>query len=789
MLAHGGFVALLLVVIVAAASAPGTSAEEIARSGEEIYRELCASCHGEKGEGVPGEHSRPLVGDESVSGLAKYIDSWMPDDDSEKCTGEDAEKVARYIYDAFYSPIARARNRPPRIELSRLTVRQYRNAVADLVGSFRKPAPESTEQGLRGQYFDSRRPRGRPVVQRIDPEVRFDFGESSPAQDKLDASGFSARWDGAVLAPETGRYEFIVRTDHAARLWINDLEDPLIDAWVKSGDDIEYRASVFLIDGRIYPLRLEFTSRDQGVEKKSDDKQSAAFLNLCWKLPKRVDEVIPSRCLSPERTSEVLAVETPFPPDDRSSGYERGTSVSRAWDAATTDAALEVAGHITGHLDELAGTGNGDADRGARLRAFCASLVERAFRRPLTEEQRKLYVTQQFEAAPDLETAVKRVVLLALKSPRFLYLDTGDRMPDAYGVAAHLSFALWDSLPDNRLLEAAADGRITSREQVRREAERMVGDRRAHAKLLQFLHHWLDIEHVPDLVKDTERFSGFDAALASDLRTSLDLLLEEVLAEDGADFRKLLLSEELYLNGRLAAFYGHDLPAPAPFQKVRAKEAQRVGVLSHPYMMARFSYTDATSPIHRGVFLLRGVLGRALRPPPAAFAPLPAELHPDLTTRERVSLQTKPESCQACHSRINPLGFALEHFDAVGRYREREGNRPIDAAGFYESTDGERVTFDGALELARFLASSGHVHRAFALQLFQHLVKQPAPAYGTELSEKLCQEFAAADFNVLELVVEIAVRSSRVAVEETSPGDEPATGSPPPVGGQKATRV
>jgi hypothetical protein len=176
--------------------------------------------------------------------------------------------------------------------------------------------------------------------------------------------------------------------------------------------------------------------------------------------------------------------------------------------------------------------------------------------------------------------------------------------------------------------------------------------------------------------------------------------------------------------------------------------------------MASFAYTAASSPIHRGVFLARSVLGRPLRPPPEAIAPLSPNLHPNLTTRERVTIQTKLEACQSCHGMINHLGFTLEHFDAVGRYRNEEKGRRIDAAGSYETRSGELVRFDGVREVAAFLAGSEEAHIAFTQQLFHHLVKQPIRAFGFQELTKLRQFFEGHEFNIRKLMVEIMATSA-----------------------------
>ena len=173
--------------------------------------------------------------------------------------------------------------------------------------------------------------------------------------------------------------------------------------------------------------------------------------------------------------------------------------------------------------------------------------------------------------------------------------------------------------------------------------------------------------------------------------------------------------------------------------------------------MSGLAYHDTTSPIHRGVFLIRYILGRTLRPPNEAFTPLSPDLHPDLTTRERVSLQTSPDNCQVCHSKINGLGFALENFDAVGKFRNEEKSKTLDSSGKYSDRNGKEVSFSGPRELADYIISSDDAHRAFVNRAFQHFVKQPAAAYGAGILDELTDKFRKNNFNINELIVEIAV--------------------------------
>ena len=731
-----------------------------ARTGAEIYKADCARCHGPKGEGVADQHDEPLYGDRSVESLARIIARTMPEDKDVKCSPDEATKVAEYIYDAFYSPTARTRNQPPRVQLSRLTVQQHLNAVADLIGSFRMPIAISEKRGLMGEYYNGRNFRDRgEIFQRLDPRVEFTFGEDAPGTNKAE---FAIRWEGSVIAEDTGDYEFGLKTGNGARLWVNGQEKPLIDAWVSSGGkERDERATVRLLGGRAYPIKVDFF--------KFKDKTAAIALQ--WKQPHKAWETIPERNLTPDRVPETMVLTTTFPADDRSVGYERGTSVSKAWHQATTYAAVEAANNV---LEQLNPPSPRDSERRGRdagpkrllvdcegedrercLKDFCAKFMERAFRRPLEAEQLAA-IDQHFKAAKDLDEAVKQVVLMTLKSPRFLYLEFPDGAADDYDVASRLSFALWDSLPDEQLMGAAKAGKLRNPAEVAQQTQRLLADDRARNKLREFFHHWLEMDEGEDISKDTTVFPDFSDALLSDLRTSLDLFIEHVVWSERSDYRELLQADYMFMNGRLAKFYGADLSPDSDFQKVSFQPQQRSGVITHPYLLSAFAYHKSTSPIHRGVFLTRNIVGRALKPPPMAIEFMDGRFDPSLTMREKVAELTRPAACQGCHSMINPLGFSLEHYDAVGQYRTMDNKKPVDATGEYTTAEGKTVRLRGARDVAEFAAKSRDAHRGFIQQLFHHLVKQPAAAYGPDTLEKLRASFVKSDYNIQKLVVEIA---------------------------------
>lgn len=778
--------------------------------GQALYKKLCLDCHGDRGQGVKGEYEEPLIGERTLEALARKIDRTMPEEDPDLCTGDDARQVAAYIYDAFYSPQAQARINPPAKDLTRLTIPQYRTSVMDLVGRFRMGAgfdrPYSPETGIKALYrgFEPQPPvevkpdeklpeevklqelkaakaEGKLIaaaesslrkarekqarekrereeqrlkdrkayrLERVDGRIAFHFGADSPDKEKMVPEQFNNRWDGSVFAEETGMYEFIIKSENGVRLWINDDQKAFIDGWVSSGPEVrEEKKSIYLVGGRAYRLILEHFKF----------KEASASVELWWKPPHGIQEIIPQHALRQDRPNPLMIISTNFPADDRSVGYERGSSISKAWDQATTEAAIATAEYVEANLDRLAGTKPGADDRTDKLKKFALTFAETAFRRPLSEEQKDLFVESHFKTAKSPEQAAKRVALFTLKSPRFLYPDLRENdQPDDHDVASRLALALWDSIPDKKLTQAAAEKQLHTPEQVKAQAYRMMKDSRTKAKLHGFFHHWLELEHAENTSKDPKAFPGFNTEVLADLRRSLLQFIDEVVWGEKSDYRELLQADYLLLNDRLAKFYGKKVEGPE-FQRVAFDPKQRAGVVTHPYLLSSLAYSKQTSPIHRGVFLTRNIVGLSLKSPPMAVTFDESHFNPSLTMREKITELTRNQSCMSCHSTINPLGFSLENFDAIGRWRTQDNKKPVNPVSDLATDEGQTVHLTGPRDIVNYVADNPAGHRAFIRHLFNHTVKQQIPAYGPDVLDRLQRTFAATGCNIQILLAEISL--------------------------------
>ena len=749
-------------IILSFCLAGSLSAEPGASTGEAVYHQHCASCHGKNGEGVEEEYDEPLRGERSLASLARYIDRNMPDDEPHLVNGEEARQVAEYIMGAFYSTAAQAARPLPKRAFARLTNRQFRESVADLFGSFQNPLPPGESTGLRAQYFQSKgmNKKEQLVLDRKDAALSFDFADRAPV-DGINADQFCIAWSGSLLAPATGWYEFKISTPNGARLYLNGeaqqdegnkrddndskRQPALIDAWVSTGETVrESTARVFLLGGRAYPLRFDYFKY----------QEKTGMVRLEWKAPQGSWEVLAAPYLSPATAGHVTCVSTDFPADDASEGFERGSGVSKAWNEAVSAAAVDVANQVLVRLPLLTGINANDPDRVPRLKAFLQTLAERAFRRPLDDSMKQLYIDRHFAGDAPPEQAVKRAVILLLESPRFLYPEIG-KAKDDFTAATRLALGMWDSLPDAILLDAAKTGKLRDSGQIREQAQRMAADPRAKAKLNSFFQHWLKLDGDADLQKDPTEFPGFDAAVVADLRRSLELFVEQVVWSEKSDYRELIQADYLLFNERLANYYNFPWPGGEGFQPVKSDSAPRSGVLTHPFLLARLAHADSTSPIHRGVFITRNLLGGILKAPPEAIAFDKQRFDPQMTMREKIVELTRNNNCMSCHDTINPLGFSLENFDAIGRYRTAEADKPINAESEYFTIEGDLLQLRGPRDVARHAVESVSARKGFIRQMFQSLIKQSPAVYGLDTLDNLDQTFTSSGFNVHRLFIEI----------------------------------
>ncbi|MCA9150251.1 MAG: DUF1592 domain-containing protein, partial [Planctomycetales bacterium] len=752
-----------------------------------------------------GAYESALAGQRSVGELTRLIERTMPQEHPEECTGDEAQAVAAYIYDEFYSLAARQRkglDPPLHVELMRLTVPQYLNSVADLLAHF---TPEVTRQrrgnkdaspdtdgqqepGLHATYYRSKgmSKADQLSFERTDTRLEFDFHEAAPAED-IPVDQFAIVWTGAIDAAETGEYQFRITTPNGARLYLNNdpgegrgkLRDDssvagqaaLIDAWVSSRKLRTESARAFLLGGRRYPLRVEFFKY----------QEPTASIKVEWKPPHGTWTVLNSQVLTSANVGRTFVVETPFPADDRSLGYERGSAISNEWLTAVTSAAVATAEEVVNRIDLLSRGLKRQSDDGkdmseADARAsFVREFASVAFRRELTDQEANVIKERFFVETESPEAGLRQAIVWVMCSPEFLYTDLCDpqQSRSATAAAQRMSFALWDSLPNDQLRAAVTGNQLNTPEQLEAMARAMLSDARTKHKLRSFFHHWLELDDR-DLSKDRELFPEFDEQTIAALRESLEQFLDNVAWSDASDYRELMAADYLLLNHRLAAMYGPtnsltedaDTAGPAEqanatdddaYERVVFDDQQRAGVLTHPYLLSAFAYHNNTSPIHRGVFLTRNVVGRALKPPPIAVAFKNDEFAADLTMREKITQLTSDSACMACHSVINPLGFALENYDAVGRWRTIEKTKPIDTHSAYTTENGERIDIANARDIAQLALSSESAHRAFVVQLFEHMTKQTPAAYGPNTAEELRAAFEADQYNIQNLMVRIAV--------------------------------
>jgi hypothetical protein len=340
---------------------------------------------------------------------------------------------------------------------------------------------------------------------------------------------------------------------------------------------------------------------------------------------------------------------------------------------------------------DLLGCDSATAGEATCRQKLIGELVPRMFRRaPLPEDAAEF--DEVFTAGARLgggfAGGVRAVLEVALQSPEFLYrvelgeatATTGVGRPTSYELATRLSYLLWGSTPDPTLLAAAAAGQLSTQEQIATQARRLLADARAHDVVRYFtfqLLHLHDIDYAEMLASNV----GFTPQIATLMQEETNRFIDEVTWQGPGTFQALLTSPVSFVNGPLASFYGVPGVSGDAFVKVSPEPTRRAGLLTQPTVLARSSNGTTTRPTVRGTMVLRDLLCQPLEPPNAGVPLDPVLLDPGGTTRERLTAFTADSMCRSCHQFTDSIGFAFEHYDAVGRWRDTDNGKPVDSSG------------------------------------------------------------------------------------------------------------
>jgi mono/diheme cytochrome c family protein len=405
-----------------------------------------------------------------------------------------------------------------------------------------------------------------------------------------------------------------------------------------------------------------------------------------------------------------------------------------------------------------------NTDSASCAKQILLSLTRRAYRRPVTETDIQdllpFYETGRSEAGFD--AGIERALERLLVSPQFLFRVEREPPGVATGtafkvsdieLASRLSFFLWSSIPDDQLLKVAEQGHLSDPAVLDREVRRMLRDKRSRSLVTNFAEQWLFVRDIEAKQPDGLLFPDFDETLRAAMREETTLFLDSVL-RNNRSVLDLLNANYTFVNERLARHYDIPNVEGSYFRRVTFPAASpRGGLLGQGSILTLTSYATRTSPVVRGKWVLENLLAAAPPPPPPNIPALKtegAEPGRSLTMREAMTAHRANPSCASCHARMDPIGFAMENFDAVGRWRDHDGGSAIDASGAFPNG----VTFDGMAGLRKvLLADRPQFINTVASKLLMYALGRNLQYYDEPAVRTIVRQSAAGNYTMASLVM------------------------------------
>jgi hypothetical protein len=304
------------------------------------------------------------------------------------------------------------------------------------------------------------------------------------------------------------------------------------------------------------------------------------------------------------------------------------------------------------------------------------------------------------------ETGIRTALQRILASPQFIFRIERDSTPGAvrrisdFELASRLSFFLWSTIPDDRLLQLAGAGSLSKPAVLEGEVRRMLSDPRSHALVDNFAGQWLRIRNLRNVSPNSDLYPDFDDNLRQSFRRETELLFDSIVRED-RNVLDLMTADYTFVNERLARHYGIPGIYGSQFRRVPVTDPARRGLLGQGSFLAVTSHAERTSPVLRGKWILENILGLPVPPPPPNVPPLKERVNGEKprTMRDQMAEHRASPVCASCHKVMDSIGFALENFDAVGAWRAQDADAPVDASG--DLADGTHVS--GVVELREAL--------------------------------------------------------------------------------------
>ncbi len=445
---------------------------------------------------------------------------------------------------------------------------------------------------------------------------------------------------------------------------------------------------------------------------------------------------------------------------------------------------IYICGHLDGHHDPSC------------ARKIVANLARNAFRRPVSAAEVDRYLnlmTQDRKQGDSFDGGVSLVLEALLVSPDFLFrIETGPApavvnastsTPDArrisqYELASRLSYFIWSSTPDSELLHCAETGTLRKPEVLKAQVQRLLKDPRSFALAENFGGQWLEFRALESVKPDHDRFPDYDTYLRMSMQRETELFVDSIIREDHSIF-DLVDGKYTFVNQRLAEFYQIPGVSGPEFRRVDLTDVPgRGGVITQASVLTVSSYATRTSPVLRGKWVLENILNDPPPPPPPGVPNLDvAAVGTTISLRQQMEKHRANPVCASCHQRMDPLGFGLENYNAIGAWRTHDGKFPVDSAGTLPSGK----SFDGPDELKTILASDREVFtHCLAEKLLTYALGRGLERYDRPTVKVIVQQVADSNYRFSSLVLAIVnslpfqMQGDPPRKEDTQPGNAPA---------------